>query len=405
MKLKYLYITILSTCLLSMAAICQVHQGVNTYKLITKQNLYTAGDVINLRFSYNGNSEISLYCSNAYGAVVLSPSITKAELNFVIPQAISKKSGVLSWQLISDKTEIIGQIHIKPKLNAKTIESYLGPPSIEAGGTDYAMLVVIPTDHLDNALSDSTKVTIKHQFMSNRYASDVFTKHGFGYINIYSEKKEGRILLSSESTALNSKEYDINVVPAIPTNFKINAKRIHDYADGNQITTLVTSVIKDRFGNTVSDGTFVTFHVTNQEGYKSKTYGTTINGMATANLLQPDHEEQWLVKAYIEGMANSNSITLNYKQAIEDFKIIFSENKRHVTVGPIKSFMNQRIPDGLNVQLLIYKNDVLQYNTLKQTRNGMTEFNLNSDRFTKGTYKLVFTAAGITKTFTKVIYE
>ncbi|WP_299120301.1 hypothetical protein [uncultured Winogradskyella sp.] len=405
MRLKYLYITILSVLLLSTTVALQANKVGGTYELLSTQNSYTAGDVIELQFSFTGNTDVYLYCSNSYGSVVLNPDVNNSKLRFSIPQSISKKSGVLNWQLISDKTELKGQVNILPKASIKTIESYLGPPSIEAGGTDFTMLVVIPTDDLDNPLIDSTIVAIKHQFLSNQEASDVYTEHGFAYKNIYSENKSGRILISSESLNLNSKEYDVNVVPAIPTNFEINAERIHDYADGNQITTFKTNIIKDRYDNIVSDGTYVTFFITNKDGYKSKTSGATINGIATAILLQPDHEDQWSVKAYVEGMANSNTIVLNYKQAVEDFEVAFSEDKRTIIIGPLKSFMNQRVPDGLRVQLSIYKNGFLENESIESSFNGIAKFHLSPDRFPKGTYKLVLKAAGITKTYTEVRYE
>ncbi|MFK7834093.1 MAG: hypothetical protein AB8B52_12540 [Winogradskyella sp.] len=405
MRFKYLYIALFSFLLLSTTVALQTNETSDAYKLLSKKSSYTAGDVIELQFSITGNTDVYLYCSNSYGSVVLNPVTNENRLNFTIPESISKKSGVLNWQLISDTTELAGQVNILPKANIKTIESYLGPPSIEAGGTDFTMLVVIPTDDLDNPLIDSTKVVIKHQFLSNQNASDVFTEHGFGYKNIYSKTKSGRILISSDSFDLNSKEYDVNVVPAIPTNFKINAERIHEYADGNQITTFRTTVIRDRYNNIVSDGTFVTFFITNTKGYKSKTSGTTINGIATAKLVQPDHEDQWTVKAYVEGMANSNTIVLEYKQAVEDYNVVFSKDKRTITIGPLKSFMNQRIPDGLHVQLSIYKNGVLEDESIENSLNGMAKFHLNPDRFSKGNYKLVFTAAGITKTYEDVRYE
>lgn len=405
MKPKYLHIAILSVLLLSTTIAMQTDDVSSTYKLLSQQNSFTAGDAIELQFSFTDNSEVYLYCSNSYGSVVLNPVVNNSQLSFNVPESISKKSGVLNWQLISDKTELTGQANILPKATIKTIESYLGPPSIEAGGTDFTMLVVIPTDDLDNPLIDSTKVAIKHQFLSNQNASDVFTKHGFSYKNIYSETKSGRILISSESLDLNSKEYDVNVMPALPTNFKIEADRFHNYADGNQIATFKTSVIKDRYDNTISDGTFVTFFITNKAGYKAKTSGLTINGIATAKMIHPDHEDQWIIKAYVEGMANSEAITLDYKQAVSDFDVTFSDDKRTINVGPLKSFMNQRIPDGLQVKLLIYKNGQLEEALIESSFNGDAKFNLNTDRFPKAKYSLEIKVAGMTKTFSDVNYE
>ena len=406
MTIKHLYISLFTiVTLVTSMALFSIQDQTNRYSLITKKENSIAGDTVELRFSFKGSKDVTLYCSNSYGSILLDPLVRETELIFTIPDMISKKAGLLSWELISDTTKTEGQITIKPKAKINTIESYLGPPSIEAGGSDYTMLVVIPTDDLDNPLTDSTKVVIKHQFLSNLNNSEISTKHGFAYKNIYSETKSGRILISSESLGLNSKEYDVNVVPAIPSDFEINAERIHDYADGNQITTFKTSILKDRYNNTVSDGTFVTFFITNKKGYKSKTSGTTINGVASAKMLHPDHEEEWTIKAYVEGMANSKIIVLKYKQAISDFDVTFFEGNRIISVGPLKSFMSQRIPDGLRVQLLVYKNGLLLDTITENSLNGIAKFYLNKDRFPEDIYDLELNAAGITKIFKEVHYE
>ncbi|MFP4844937.1 hypothetical protein [Winogradskyella sp. PE311] len=405
MTLKNLYISLFSIIALATTLVISKTQEAEKYVFISNQTNSIAGDSLELKFSSEGNTDASLYCSNSYGSILLNPIVQNNILSFNIPSDISNKSGVLNWKLIAEGSEVNGQIYIKPKAYIKSIESYLGPPSIEAGGTDYTMLVVIPTDDLDNALVDGTDVSIKHQFLSNRTTSDVQTKNGFGYKNIYSERKSGRILINSECLDLNSKEYDVNVMPAIPTNFKIEADRIHNYADGNQIATFKTTIIKDRYDNIVSDGTFVTFFITNKDGYKAKTSGLTINGMATAKMIHPDHEDQWTIKAYVEGMANSDTINLEYKQAIADFDIVFSKDNRTITVGPLKSFMSQRTPDGLEIKLSILKDGLLEEQFIESSLNGLASFHLNTDRFPKGIYNLKLHVAGITKTFTEVRYE
>ena len=315
------------------------------------------------------------------------------------------KAGVINWQLLNASKALHGHVIIIPKSTTHSLESYLGPPSIEAGGTDYSMLVVIPTDDLDNPLADSIKVSINHQFLDHEVTDDVFTKHGISYKNIRSYKTNGRMIISSSSLGLNSKEYDINVMPAIPTNFKISAERIHSYADGNQITTFKTSEIRDRYDNTVSDGTFVNFYITDKNGNKTMTSGSTINGIATAKVLHPDREDQWSIKAYIEGMANSDSIRLDYKQAVSDFDVEFSEDHRTITVGPLQSFMKQHIPDGLAVTLKVFKDNTLDNELLERSYAGYTTFKLKQDRYPKGNYKFVIETAGLSKSFTNITYE
>ena len=374
-------------------------------ELITTQNSYVAGEDISLQFKGNVNASVYLLCANSYGTIVVSPSVENSITSFQLPQSFANKSGTINWQLINDSVLKTGTLYVNPQPKIKAIETYIGPPSIEAGATDYTMLVTIPTDHLDNPLADSTEVTVKHQFLDRNFKDNIIMKNGIAYKNIYSEKEDGRIIISTECLELNSKEYDVNVVPAIPTNFEIDYSRIHEYADGNQITTFSTSELKDRYGNTVSDGTFVNFYLTNSKGYKSSTSGLTINGIAKAKFLHPDHEERYDVKAYVEGMAESNTIAIFYKKAIGDFEIHFSEDKRTITVGPIESFMNQRVPDGLNVSLKIFKNDTLDDTLIKETRHGFATFKLNKDRFPKGQYNFEFYAAGTTKSFTAITYE
>ncbi|WP_299521111.1 hypothetical protein [Winogradskyella sp.] len=404
MSLKSLHISLITLALLVIGLITKQDNSNHNYTLITTSKVYTAGDDITLEFTFEGNPDVFMYCSNSYGPLILKPEINNS-LKFEIPNILSNKSGILNWELHFGSKRNSGQIEILPKDKINSIETYIGPPSIEAGGTDYSMLVTVPTDDLDNPLIDSTKVAIKRQFLEIRELDDIYIKNGIGYKCLYSDDKSGRMLISTECLGLNSKEFDVNIVPAIPTHFTISANRIHSYADGNQMTTFKTSIIKDRFNNVVSDGTFVTFFVTNKAGLKAKTSGTTMGGIATAKLLHPDHEDQWTVKAYVKGMANSEVITLNYEQVITDFEVSFSEDHRLITVGPLQSFMNQYVPNGLDVTLKIYKDGAIEHQMIEQSIDGFANFKLNKDRYPRGRYKLEIEAAGIVKSFADINYE
>ena len=195
------------------------------------------------------------------------------------------------------------------------------------------------------------------------------------------------------------KEFSVTVFPAIPIDFKISATRPHGYADGNQVTTFSTSIIVDKHNNIVSDATYVTFFITNEKGNVLKTSGATINGVATSKMIHPDYETQWSVKAYVDGIAESELIILRYKQVIKDFDVVFSENNRDITVGPLKSFMKQIIPDGLQVKLLIYKNKTLFKTETKTSFEGLVNFNLKRDIYKNDNYTIVVKTAGLEKTF------
>ncbi|MEX6625516.1 hypothetical protein [Tenacibaculum salmonis] len=365
--------------------------------LLSKEKQFIAGDTILLKFNTNSAKKYQMYCSNSYGSTLLNSEIINNKIIFKIPPYLSNKSGILNWKII--KNNISGQFKIVPKQQPVSLETYLGPPSIEAGGTDYTMLVVIPTDDLDNPLKKGTIVKVKHQFLKSERKTKVLTNNLIAFKNINSPLKSGRMIITSESLNLNSKEYDVNIMPAIGTNFKLFFKRNHKYADGNQITTFYTSIIKDKNNNIISDGSFVDFFITNKKGNMLKTSGTTINGIAYAKMIHPEFEDNWKVKAYINGISESDILKINYKKIIDKFDVNFSDNNRTVKVGPLKSFMKQMIPDGLKVKLAIYKDDKFLNNIIKKSNDGFVYFKLNSNIYKNGNYTIKITAAAVTDTF------
>lgn len=396
MHIKYTYLLLISFFILSSTTNKKSIKETIVLKTTTK--VFNAGNEISLAFSGTQNDSIKLYCSNSYGSTILKSSrVNNNEIQYTFPQYISNKTGVVNWKLLVDEKPLLGNFTIIPKKQPITLETYLGPPSIEAGGRDFAMFVVIPADDLDNPVKTNTEVTIQHQFLTSEKKEPVFTKNLIAYRNIYSPTKNGRILLSSNCLGLDSKEYNLNVMPAISVNFEIFADRHHEYADGNQITTFTTSILKDSYGNIVSDGSFVEFFITNTKGNILKTTGTTINGIATAKMIHPDHEESWSVKAYVVGISESKILKLRYKKIIHNFNITFSKDNREIQVGPLKSFMNQMIPDGLEVRLEIYKNGKILNEYLKESREGYVKFLLNKNIFPEGIYSIHIKTAGITE--------
>ncbi len=385
--------------MVSSFATIQELDTVDAIQLITTQTQFEASHRIVLKFSTSGNSQPDLYCANSYGSTLIPPTLNNNTLSYEIPKHISKKLGKVQWTLLNGGSPLSGQFEIQPLRQVSSLETYIGPPSIEAGGTDYTMLVVIPTDSLDNPLPENTAVTAKHQFLKSETSEVIFTEHLIAYKNMFSKRESGRMLVSSESLKHNSKEFVINVFPAIPTDFKISATRPHDYADGNQMTTFTTTIIKDKQNNIISDGTFVDFFITTPNGNVLKTSGTTVDGIATSKIIHPDHDTQWSIKSFVEGMAESNTLSISYKQVITEFNVAFSKDNRTINVGPLQSFMQQMIPDGLQVKLLVYKDGTLLETWSNTSINGFANFYLKPDVLKKDRYDIIVKTAGLTKTF------
>lgn len=390
---------------LSAIAIGQSRAQDHTIKLLTSQHDFEVGSEVILQFSSSGDGQSLLYCSNSYSSILITPNLENNVLRYQIPDFITNKSGLVYWKLVNHET-VSGSFTMHAKKEVATMETYIGPPTIEAGATDYTMLVVIPTDILDNPLPENTLVTSSSQFLATQKEEDIFTNNIIAYQNIYSEKKSGRLFISSECLDINSKEYTIDVVPAIPTDFTISVARSHNYADGNQITSFYTSILKDAHNNVVSDGTFVTFFIRNKEGNILKTSGTTVQGIATSKMIHPDHEDQWSIKAYVQGMAESNTITLDYQQVVKDVETAFAKANREIKVGPLQSFMGQMIPDGFQVSLEVYKNERLLTTYTETSKSGYVTFELQPAIFENGIYTVKIRTAGLEKNYpnTKLWY-
>jgi len=166
----------------------------HTIQLQTSQTDFEVGSAVALQFSSSQETQSLMYCSNSYGTILISPTIVNKILRYTIPDFITNKSGVINWELVDDSS-VSGLLTMHSKKEVASMETYIGPPTIEAGGTDYTMLVVIPTDSLDNSLPENTIVTSSSQFLANQKEEDILTNNLIAYQHIYSEKESGRFFI------------------------------------------------------------------------------------------------------------------------------------------------------------------------------------------------------------------
>lgn len=374
-----------------------------SFQLINTKNIYFAGESIQIQFTGNPAAKPYLLINNAFGSTILQPTTEENQLTYRLPKLFSEKSGICTWRLVGNNSQYTsGKITIQPNDHKnKQIESYLGPPSITAGEIDYTMLVTAPVDIYDNPLMDSTLVSIKNQFNTTIEETTVSLKNGIAWKNLHSPKKSGRLLIAASSDHTASKELTAKVYPANATDFNIDYQSNHNFADGNQVITFSTDIIKDAFENSVSDGTLVTFTISDSKGMRLQTNGTTINGIAKASLLHPDEPAEWLVTAYVTGAAKSNTITLSFNAALKDYEIAYSNGSRTISISQMQSFMEQLIPDGMTVTLEIRSDNGVLLETLRTTsRLGKAQFSISKDFYPNASYGLTIRSAGIVKTKT-----
>lgn len=396
------YILIFLICLIG----CREHTTVivteePTFEILPFETEVVAGSTIQIKYRTNAAVPTYLILNNAYGSSLLEPTREENPATFTFPKEFSQRSGVCHWTMVSNGTARgTGRIVIRPNSQKGTlIESYLGPRSISAGKAAYAMFVVSPTDTYDNPLADNTEIALSYQFENTIQTTPVKLHDLIGWKNIHSTEKSGRILVTASCNDAKSKESTALVYPTLPTNFKIDYTRNHRFADGNQIIRFTTDVIKDKFGNVVSDGTLVSFRALNTEGMRLQTTGTTINGVAIADLLHPTKEENWEVTSFITGTAKSNTIIVHFEAAVKNYNTTFSPDGRTIKIDDITSFMGQWVPDGIPITIEIKSSQGISLNIKRATsKSGSAEFILPADYYPKGNYQLQIEIAGIIKT-------
>jgi hypothetical protein len=398
---KIIYIVIPCTLLLLFAFAAPIFiVKEHNIHLSSTNKVFVAGNDVKLTFSSSSKTnEPKLFLVHSYGKTILDGKNKDGKITFQIPAVFAKKTGTVSWFLIdNEKTILNGTFEIVPNDRTKTqIENYLGPRSILAGEKEFMMMVSIPTDGFDNPKLENTTVLIKHQSLGKITTVSKGTEDFVAWKNIYSATKSGQILTSTSCDMTISREIETEVYPNIATDFLIFYSRNHDYADGNQVTSFTTSIIKDAYNNTVSDGTMVVFHIATKNNMFLKTFGTTINGIAVGQILHPDHRDNYAVKGYITGIAKSNILHIDYKPILSDFKYSFSNHNRKLTIGPLNSFMGQLVPDGIKVVLKIFHENLLISTLQEDSSKGIANFYIPSDFYKEKSYHFEIQTLGITK--------
>jgi hypothetical protein len=396
-----IFITFSSFILLAVDALKTNKKEINI-GLIQKK--YIAGENIELSFNSVLYKDVYLIIFNTNGKSIINPSFIEGRTIFKVPSIFSKKAGVLDWKLIqNNKILKSNSFEIFPSSNLETsLETYFGPADIAVGNKNFASFITLPLDIYDNSLLDGTTININEKVVDKIENSDLKVIDMISYKNIYASTKSGKIFVSSNYKSNYSKELEIIVFPNQAQNFTIYSERLHNYADGNQTTFLKTTVIKDEYGNLIQNGTQVIFILTDNEGNILKTFGVTINGIAIAQILHPEVKRNYTIFAVVTGIAKSNTINLDYQEIIFDINYKFSNNNRTLEIGPITSYMNQLIQNGISVELTLLK-DLKKIDILtEKSVNGRVIFNLPESFFPKGNYNFKIKVLGNNKTIENI---
>jgi len=407
MKINKAYILIFGVILLlGFTVIPKLQNEVQTAVLLTQKTEYSVGKPISLSFATEAKTA-QLIVSNAMGTSVINAEKTTAndEVQFLIKKPFCTSSGVLKWTLVTKEQELLNG---KLKLEADTskvakLESYLGPQRIAAGGEDYAQFTILPTDIYDNPLPDETEIDLNTGYINKLNIETLRVQEFISWKNVYSTQRSGRIFVAANSNTITSKLQTIYIDANLATTFEIDFERPNTYADADQITTLKTGLIKDRFGNIIPDATLVNFIIKTNSGAILQTSGNTINGIAEAQIQHPASPQNWTTTAYITGIAKSNPLAIQYDPAIKNIPAIWNAANRKLKIGPLNGMLNQTLPEGTVVTLKVI-NKAGEIETItKKTEAGRVNFELKKAFYPSGTYSLEISILGVSKTLESVV--
>lgn len=354
--------------------------------LTTLKQTYVAGEPITISFKSSIETDAFLVLKSSYGSIVVNSRIKTKKLDFRVPDFFARKAAHVSWQLVQGTLKIAEGSYEVITNKQVVLENYLGPRSMLVGNQHYTMMVAVPTDNFDNPKPDGTPTTINAQFLASISHQNIPVKDFISWKRLYAPEKSGKLLTSVSCFGIETKETETDVYPSLPTDFSIDYSRNHDFADGNQITTLTTTVIKDEFNNIVADGTMVEYCIVKNNDLLLKTYGITINGIAQGKILAPEQADNYIVKAYVNGMAKSNTIIINYLPLQSNIGYTLSKDKRTITTKPIKSFMNQLAPDGTTVTLRLYHQGKQIGQLIQYSNKGIAAFTLSAEKYKEKGY-------------------
>ncbi len=336
--------------------------------------------------------QLEFIISGTYGTTVLPIELDNKQLKINIPKEITQHAGIINWQLIAGgKTIQNGDFKLFSNTSAlKTVENYLGPRSIIANNRDYTMLVSIPVDSLDNLLPDGTNVLMQHQFKGTINKEVHKVTAGFTWQRINSPLTTGRLITGSTLSNISSTELVADVFPDIARPFKIYEDSNHNYADANEIISIKTDQIKDPNGNVMSDGTIVTFFMTDNFNQRWTTTASTVNGYAFAKALHPEKPSTWTVRGVITGMVESPEIDINFKSILKEI-IIQKQERNTIIIGPLTSYLGQTVPDGIQVSLKLDGKEIIL-----RTKKGIVSHTYDTKTILPGNYELKVESLGIT---------
>ncbi len=315
-----------------------------------------AGTQLNLKLLHaTSKHNIFVEYINGFGSFSIT-SFEQIENGLIchIPSVYLKHSGFTQIK-VYEKNHLLKEyeFQINPGNANRSISYHIGPKALFIDRDDRSMYTILPTDDFGNPIKDYTMATIDSRHPKSgteTYQTSIlhFTAHQFFNSNSFT----GNLIIGSAVDSAYSKESSVDIQAGYASNFTISVDDYYPFADGRQHFNVLTSVIKDSFGNTIADGSRINIQV-KQSNVLSEYSASTINGIASLEIENPTVASQLSIEASAFPQAKSNVLSLPFKKSIQSIDIQYDSLSKTITVGPIKNLLGNAIPDGTVAHLQI----------------------------------------------------
>mgnify|MGYP001799506552 CR=1 FL=1 len=330
----------------------------------------------------------------------LKISLVNGEAGIELPFEFSTKAGLLKLRFFNNGQSMYrDELEILPdKQKTKKIESFCGPKHLVVGRNDFSMIVSTVLDIYDNPLPEGTPIGVNFQQGGQVTSHSFRSETLYGYKKYYAGEKSGYGAITTFYDTLGSESFRLDIYATDPEDFEITYERQHAYADGEQLVVFSTSIIKDGFGNVISDGTVVQFVLEQPDGPSTIFNGVTIAGIARGLRYAPQAQASWKVRALIPNYAiSTNQLAISFRQSVKDFDLSLQRETNRLNVGPVTGFMGQWVKDGTDVTVRITNAGTSKvYEAV--TTDGRLSFPIDFEALGKRKPDITVTIAGITKT-------
>lgn len=354
---------------------------------------YVAGDTVILTILLSGvevdSIELDLLFTHSHGELLSSHSLIEGENRITVPAVISQKRGKVLGQVLGNG-KILDRVtfDIEPRDPYDLVESYSGPATIESSGIDWHLITAIAKDEFDNPVADGTEMefNIRYPNGSIRRVKRDMEKLLNG-VRIDAVTKAGKIFTGVKSGTAHSMEREVLVTPTWPERFNLEIVNFLPFAEQRQVLRLRTSIIKDRYNNTIADATAVQFEVKDDLGSISKFISYTVSGRAEVQIENPEKATNWKVQAYVDQSKSSNTLNLRFNESVIDIPIEYSDDESMLIFGPILGPLDQFVANGVILSFEIKATSSNEWKSYQaEVFEGYYHWNIPKKIFQSGAY-------------------